>query len=123
MAAARRHRHSVRPSQRVAGPAAAGCRLWTPPRSTRYLMRSPPTSDRTLDKPVAARVSASPDLLDWLRGLVSLACVLLLPMLIIGTSVRAVFSDRAFMLQGFRDNQVGVTTGLDDAQLQRIADA
>lgn len=86
-------------------------------------MRSPPTSDRTLDKPVAARVSASPDLLDWLRGLVSLAFVLLLPMLIIGTSVRAVFSDRAFMLQGFRDNQVGVTTGLDDAQLQRIADA
>jgi integral membrane protein (TIGR01906 family) len=27
------------------------------------------------------------------------------------------------MLQGFRDNQVGLTTGLDDPQLQRIADA
>jgi integral membrane protein (TIGR01906 family) len=68
-------------------------------------------------------VSAAPDLLDWLRGLVSLAFVLLLPMLIIGTSVRTVFSDRNFMLQGFRDNQVGLTTGLDDPQLQRIADA
>jgi len=68
-------------------------------------------------------VSAAPDVVDWLRGLVSLAFVLLLPMLIIGTSVRTVFSDRNFMLQGFRDNQVGVTTGLDDPQLQRIADA
>ena len=76
-----------------------------------------------LDKTAAARVSAAPDVLDWLRGLVSLAFVLLLPMLIIGTSVRTVFSDRNFMLQGFRDNAVGVTTGLDDPQLQRIADA
>jgi integral membrane protein (TIGR01906 family) len=76
-----------------------------------------------VDKTVAARVSAAPDVLDWLRGLVSVAFVLLLPMLIIGTSVRTVFSDRNFMLQGFRDNQVGDTTGLDDAQLQRIADA
>jgi integral membrane protein (TIGR01906 family) len=76
-----------------------------------------------VDKTVAARVSTTPDLLDWLRGLVSVAFVLLLPMLIIGTSVRTVFSDRNFMLQGFRDNQVGATTGLDDPQLQRIADA
>ena len=76
-----------------------------------------------MDKPVVARVSAPPDLLEWLRGLVSVAFVLLLPMLIIGTSVRSVFSDRNFMLQGFRDNQVGLTTGLDDPQLQRIADA
>lgn len=68
-------------------------------------------------------MSAAPELLDWLPGLVSIAFVLLLPLLIIGTSVRAVFSDRAFILQGFRDNEVGVTTGLDDAQLQHIADA
>src|SRR5262245_28437571 len=71
----------------------------------------------------ASRVSAAPDLLDWARGLVSVAFVLLLPMLIIGTSVRTVFTDRNFILQGFRDNQVGITTGLDDPQLQRIADA
>jgi integral membrane protein (TIGR01906 family) len=76
-----------------------------------------------VDKAVPARVSPALDLLDWLRTLVSLAFVLLLPMLIIGTSVRAVFSDRGFILQGFRDNQVGLTTGLDDPQLQRIADA
>jgi integral membrane protein (TIGR01906 family) len=68
-------------------------------------------------------VSAAPELLDWLRGLVSLAFALLLPLLIIGTSLRGLVTDRDFMLRGFRDNQVGVTTGLDDAQLQRIADA
>jgi integral membrane protein (TIGR01906 family) len=68
-------------------------------------------------------VSAAPDLLDWVRGLVSVAFVLLLPLLIIGTSVRTVFTDREFILNGFRQNQVGATTGLDDAQLQRIADA
>lgn len=86
-------------------------------------MRSTPTSSGTPTEAVAPRVSAAPELLDWLRGLVSIAFVLLLPLLIIGTSVRAVFSDRAFILQGFRDNQVGLTTGLDDAELQRIADA
>jgi integral membrane protein (TIGR01906 family) len=68
-------------------------------------------------------VSAAPDLLDWLRGLVSLAFILMLPLLIIGTSLRGLVTDRAFMLRGFRDNGVAVTTGLDDAQLQRIADA
>jgi integral membrane protein (TIGR01906 family) len=68
-------------------------------------------------------VSAAPDVLDWLRALVSLAFVLLLPLLIIGTSVRTVFTDREFILAGFRENQVGAVTGLDDPQLQRIADA
>jgi integral membrane protein (TIGR01906 family) len=68
-------------------------------------------------------VSAAPDLLDWVRGLVSLAFVLLVPMLIIGTSLRGLVTDRDLMLRGFRDNQVAVTTGLDDPQLQRIADA
>src|SRR5579859_4220130 len=78
---------------------------------------------RTTVPPVAARVSAAPDLLDWVRGLVSLAFVLLVPLLIIGTSLRGLVTDRDLMLRGFRDNQVATTTGLDDAQLQRIADA
>src|SRR6266567_2013189 len=78
---------------------------------------------RTTVPPVAARVSAAPDLLDWVRGLVSLAFVLLLPLLIIGTSLRGLITDRELMLRGFRDNQVATTTGLDDPQLQRIADA
>src|SRR5947207_10735194 len=78
---------------------------------------------RTTVPPVAARVSAAPDLLDWVRGLVSLAFVLLVPMLIIGTSLRGLVTDRELMLRGFRDNQVATTTGLDDPQLQRIADA
>jgi integral membrane protein (TIGR01906 family) len=68
-------------------------------------------------------VSATPDILDWVRGLVSLAFVLLLPLLIIGTSLRGLVTDRDLMLRGFRDNQVAATTGLDDPQLQRIADA
>jgi len=68
-------------------------------------------------------VSAAPDILDWVRGLVSLAFVLLVPMLIIGTSLRGLVTDRDLMLRGFRDNQVATTTGLDDPQLQRIADA
>jgi integral membrane protein (TIGR01906 family) len=68
-------------------------------------------------------VSAAPELLDWLRGLISLAFVLMLPLLIIGTSLRGLVTDRDFMLRGFRDNGVAITTGLDDAQLQRIADA
>ena len=68
-------------------------------------------------------MSSPPDLFNWLRVLVSLAFVLLLPLLIIGTSLRGLVTDRDFMLRGFRDNQVAVTTGLDDAQLQRVADA
>jgi integral membrane protein (TIGR01906 family) len=68
-------------------------------------------------------VNATPDLLDVVRGIVSVAFVLLLPLLIIGTSLRGLVSDRDFMLRGFRDNGVAAQTGLDDAQLQRIADA
>src|SRR5438105_8270662 len=72
---------------------------------------------------VASRVSATPDVLDWVRGLVSIAFVVLLPLLVISTSLRGLVTDRDFMLRGFRDNQVAATTGLDDPQLQRIADA
>ena len=68
-------------------------------------------------------MSAAPDLLDWVRGLVSVAFVLLLPLLIIGTSLRSFVTDRDFMLRGFRENNVAAATGLDDAQLQSVADA
>src|ERR1700716_906524 len=78
---------------------------------------------RTTVPSVARRVSAPPNLLDWVRGLVSLVFVLLVPMLIIGTSLRGLVTDRDLMLGGFRDNHVATTTGLDDPQLQRIADA
>lgn len=78
---------------------------------------------RTTVPTTAPRVTATPDLLDWVRGLVSVAFVLLLPLLIIGTSLRGLVTDRDFMLRGFEDNQVATTTGLDEAQLQRIADA
>ena len=78
---------------------------------------------RTTVPTTAPRVTATPDLLDWVRGLVSVAFVLLLPLLIIGTSLRGLVTDRDFMLRGFEDNQVATTTGLDEAQLQRIAEA
>jgi integral membrane protein (TIGR01906 family) len=78
---------------------------------------------RTTVPTTAPRVTAAPDLLDWVRGLVSVAFVLLLPLLIIGTSLRGLVTDRDFMLRGFEDNHVATTTGLDDAQLRRIADA
>ena len=78
---------------------------------------------RTTASPVAARVSGTPELLESVRGLVSVAFVLLVPLLIIGTSLRGLVTDRDFMLRGFQDNQVAMTTGLDDAQLGRIADA
>jgi integral membrane protein (TIGR01906 family) len=68
-------------------------------------------------------VNATPDLLDLVRSLVSLAFVLLLPMLVISTSLRALVTDRDFMLRGFQDNQVALSTGLDAPQLERIADA
>jgi integral membrane protein (TIGR01906 family) len=71
----------------------------------------------------APRVSAAPDLLTWARTAVSIAFVVLLPLLLIGTSLRSLVSDRDLILRGFRDNRVAVTTGLDDPQLQRIADA
>jgi integral membrane protein (TIGR01906 family) len=77
---------------------------------------------RTTVNRSAPRVSAAPDLLDWVRGLVSLAFVLLLPLLVISTSLRGLVTDRDFMLRGFRENQVATTTGLDDAQLEQIAD-
>src|SRR5262249_42578228 len=72
----------------------------------------------------APRVSAAPsaEALDWLRATVSVAFVLLLPLLLISTSLRGLVTDRAFIVQGFRDNQVARTTGLDQQQLERIAD-
>jgi integral membrane protein (TIGR01906 family) len=76
----------------------------------------------TVNRP-ASRVNVTPDLIAWVRGLISLAFVLLLPLLVIGTSLRGLVTDRDLMLRGFRDNQVATTTGLDDAQLARIADA
>jgi integral membrane protein (TIGR01906 family) len=76
----------------------------------------------TVNRP-ASRVSVTPDLIAWVRGLISLAFVLLLPLLVISTSLRGLVTDRDLMLRGFRDNQVATTTGLDDTQLARIADA
>ncbi len=74
----------------------------------------------------APRVSAAPaaaEALEWLRGALSVAFVLLLPLFVISTSLRGLVTDRDLLLQGFRDNQVGRVTGLDDPQLGRIADA
>jgi integral membrane protein (TIGR01906 family) len=74
----------------------------------------------------AERVSAAtaaPEVLEWIRGVVSLAFIVLLPLLLISTSLRGLVTDRDFLLRGFEDNQVARTTGLDRPQLERIADA
>ncbi|HTD79115.1 MAG TPA: TIGR01906 family membrane protein, partial [Chloroflexota bacterium] len=71
----------------------------------------------------APRVSAAPDALDLLRGLISLAFVVLVPLLLISTSLRGLVTDRALILRGFEDNRVDLTTGLDRPQLERVADA
>jgi integral membrane protein (TIGR01906 family) len=78
---------------------------------------------RTSVPTVASQVSAPSEFLDLVRGLVSLAFVVLLPLLVISTSLRGLITDRDFMLRGFRDNQVATTTGLDAPQLEGIADA
>jgi integral membrane protein (TIGR01906 family) len=82
-------------------------------------MRTSPTAESR----VAARVSPAPDALLWLRWLISVAFVLLLPLLLISTSLRALVTDRDLILRGFQDNRVALTTGLDEPQLERIADA
>jgi integral membrane protein (TIGR01906 family) len=71
----------------------------------------------------ARRVSAAPDVLDAIRALVSLIFVVLVPLLLISTSLRALVTDRALILRGFQENRVDLTTGLDEPQLERIADA
>jgi len=55
--------------------------------------------------------------------LVSIVFVIMLPVLLISTSLRILVTDRDLLLQGFADNRVAVTTGLDQPQLERIADA
>lgn len=59
----------------------------------------------------------------WLRATLSAAFVVMLPLLIIGTNLRWLVTDRDLMLQGFRDNGVAATTRLDDRQLGQVADA
>ena len=66
-------------------------------------------------------ISVMPDLVSTLRVLLSIAFVLTLPLLIIGTNLRALVSDPDLMLDQFRQNGVALTTGLDDVQMQRVA--
>jgi len=80
-------------------------------------------SSTTTTAPQVSAASAAPEVLDWIRTVVSVAFVLLLPLLVISTSLRGLVTDRELLLQGFRDNQVSRTTGLDQPQLERIADA
>ena len=111
---------AVRTGERLACAASAGHRFRT--RAGRQTVCSGRRMRTTVDRS-ASRVSVTPELIAWVRGLISLAFVLLLPLLVISTSLRGLVTDRDLMLRGFRDNQVATTTGLDDTQLARIADA
>lgn len=70
---------------------------------------------------VSTAVHSGPDVLGWIRAVLSIAFVIAIPLFLIGTDVRWLFTDRALILQGFRQNDVAATTRLDDAQLSRIA--
>ena len=72
---------------------------------------------------VVSDVAAGTPIMAWLRGAVSVAFVLALPFLIIGTSLRWLVTDRDLLLRGFEENQVALTTRLDQPQLRMIADA
>jgi integral membrane protein (TIGR01906 family) len=72
---------------------------------------------------VASDVAAGAPLLAWARGAVSVAFVLALPFVIIGSSLRWLVTDRDLLLRGFEENQVARTTRLDEPQLRMIADA
>lgn len=72
---------------------------------------------------VTTGVSAGPDVVAWLRTALSIIFVIALPLLLISTDLRWLVTDRDLILGGFRDNDVALTTGLDEPQLEKIADA
>jgi integral membrane protein (TIGR01906 family) len=61
--------------------------------------------------------------LDWLRAAVSAAFVVAVVLGLISFNLRSLVLDRAFLLQGFAQNHVADTTGLDQPQLDKIASA
>lgn len=67
--------------------------------------------------------AAPSGLLAWTRVALSVAFVVTLPLLLIGTNLRWLVNDRDLMLSQFDANQVGTTTGLDRTQLAAVADA
>jgi integral membrane protein (TIGR01906 family) len=72
---------------------------------------------------VAPEATQTPVLLEWVRVLVSVAFIVAVVLGLISINLRSLVLDRDFMLQGFLQNQVALTTGLDQPQLERIADA
>ncbi|MBV9358614.1 MAG: TIGR01906 family membrane protein [Chloroflexi bacterium] len=72
---------------------------------------------------VAPEATQTPILLEWVRVLISAAFIVAVVLGLISINLRSLVLDRDFMLQGFLRNQVALTTGLDQPQLERIADA
>jgi integral membrane protein (TIGR01906 family) len=72
---------------------------------------------------VAPEATQTPMVLEWVRVLVSAAFIVAVVLGLISINLRSLVLDRDFMLQGFLQNQVALTTGLDQPQLERIADA
>ncbi len=68
-------------------------------------------------------VPAQAELLGWARVLLAVAFVVSLPLLVVSTNLRSLVTDRDFLLAGFRENRVDQVTGLDQQQLERVADA
>jgi integral membrane protein (TIGR01906 family) len=72
---------------------------------------------------VAPEATQTPIVLEWVRVLVSAAFIVAVVLGLISINLRSLVLDRDFMLQGFLQNEVALTTGLDQPQLERIADA
>ncbi len=72
---------------------------------------------------VASETAGQVALLGWARALLAATFIVALPLLVISTNVRVLVTDRDFILAGFRENRVGEVTGLDQRQLERVAEA
>jgi integral membrane protein (TIGR01906 family) len=72
---------------------------------------------------VAPEATQTPIVLDLVRALVSAAFIMAVVLGLISINLRSLVLDRDYILQGFVQNRVALTTGLDQPQLERIADA
>lgn len=66
-------------------------------------------------------MSELPAILQAARGMLGILFVVAIPLVVVGTALRWVATDRAFMEDGFRANGVAATTRIDERELSRIA--
>ena len=70
---------------------------------------------------VAPEATQTPIVLDWVRALVSTAFIVAVVLGLISINLRSLVLDRDYILQGFVQNQVSLTTDLDLPDRVRVA--